>query len=158
MAKFLELLFEETKDTVLHKTTVYKKFNEAGVPLTWNRLCLTRIYFEKKVVMPPFTPNKKVTLVLPLKSPEENLSRVEEEITNILINKIDKEQEAFKLPVRLADIQKEYQLQLKINEPPLFVVTKQLETEMDTFFYKVLESRNVIKDAIVAHLKEKYPE
>lgn len=40
MSKYLLHLFNEAGDTILFKSTVLKKFNEAGVPLTWTRLCL----------------------------------------------------------------------------------------------------------------------
>lgn len=81
MAKFLMLLFEEVRDGIYFKSTIVKKFNEAGVPLTWSRLCLTKVHFEKKIIMPPFNINTKVTIVLPLYSSEENLQGVEAAIS-----------------------------------------------------------------------------
>ena len=70
MARFLLLLFEEMGDTVLYKHTVLNKYNESGVPLTWARLVLTKVQYEKKTAFPPWNPERKVTVVLPLKTPE----------------------------------------------------------------------------------------
>jgi hypothetical protein len=52
---------------------VINKYNQAGVPITWARISPFNFYFEKKQAFPPWAPNTKVTLVLPLKTLEENL-------------------------------------------------------------------------------------
>jgi hypothetical protein len=49
MANFLEKLFGEACETILYKSTVLNKFNEAGVPLTWARLVSMKNQFEKKL-------------------------------------------------------------------------------------------------------------
>ena len=49
-------------------------------------------------------------------------------------------------------------MNLDVRDPPLFILTKQLEVEMDQLFYKVLEGRLNIKNSIVNHLKENYPQ
>ena len=49
-------------------------------------------------------------------------------------------------------------MQLGITDPPLFVVTKQIEVEMDNFFYKVLEQRGNIKNEVIGYLIQKYSE
>lgn len=51
-------------------------------------------------------------------------------------------------------MQKEVQLSLDIWAPPLFVITKQLETTLDNLFYKTLEERGVIREAVIKFLKE----
>ncbi len=77
MTKFLQLLFKESLTIYIPKSNVLKKFNEAGVPVTWTRLVLSRIFFEKKAAYPPWAPSKKICLVLPMKDPEENIQIVE---------------------------------------------------------------------------------
>lgn len=88
----------------MSKPTVINKFNEAGVPLTWSRLCLAKNLFEKKAVIPPWHPSNKTTLVLPLKSPEENLETTERLISRIIILKIEKAPADFKLPIKITEI------------------------------------------------------
>ena len=89
MARFLLKLFEEAgPDRVLQKTTVINKYNQAGVPITWNRIAPENIYFEKKQPYPPWAPTTKVTLILPMKPLEENLKDLESLILTILFEKI----------------------------------------------------------------------
>ena len=57
--------------------------------MTWARIISENIYFEKKHPFPPWTINQKVTLILPLKSLEENLTDLEKLILDIIIDKID---------------------------------------------------------------------
>lgn len=52
MARFLNMLFEEAGDEILDKDTVINKFNEAGVPITWSRLTMMKVHFEKKIEVP----------------------------------------------------------------------------------------------------------
>jgi hypothetical protein len=74
MATFLEMLFKEAGDEcILTRSSVINKFNEAGVPLTWARLASMNTLFEKKCCVPPLALNEKATIVVPLKSAEENL-------------------------------------------------------------------------------------
>ncbi|CDW90021.1 3-5 exonuclease family protein [Stylonychia lemnae] len=156
MASFLTKLFKESDKEYMLRSTVIRKYNESGVPITWARIASFKLYFEKKSNFPPWAPSKKVVLLLPLHDKETCLKRVEALISSIIQAKIDKELNKFKLPIRLADIQKEYNLQQKISDPPLFVVTKHLDVDMDTFFYKVLEARANIRNEVVNHLCEKY--
>lgn len=89
MAKFLLKLFEEAgEDTVLQRSTVNNKYNEAGVPLTWARLVGENVMFEKKTNFPPWAVSQKITVVLPLKSTEENLKELEQSIVNIIKEKV----------------------------------------------------------------------
>jgi hypothetical protein len=80
------------------------KYNEAGVPITWARLVSMNMMFEKKAWIPPLPQGEKVPVVLPLKSVEENLIDLEQQIKSILIKKINQTLEKFTLPIRLADI------------------------------------------------------
>jgi hypothetical protein len=64
------------------------KYNEAGVPITWARLVSENVMFEKKTYFPPWSTNQKVTIVLPLKTPEENLTELEQSIVNIISEKV----------------------------------------------------------------------
>lgn len=89
---------------------------------------------------------------MPLKSPEENLEDLEKSIIRILQEKIERDQAKFTLPVRLAEMQKEIQLSLDLWAPPLFVVTRQLETTIDNLFYKTFEERGVVREATIKHL------
>ena len=89
MANFLRMLFKEAGEILLPKSTVLAKFNEAGVPITWCRILPSNVMFEKKTVFPPYTPANKVTIVLPLASPEENLANLESSLIKILSEKID---------------------------------------------------------------------
>lgn len=77
MADFLLLLFKEYDKIVLTKSEVINKYNEAGVPITWARIAPLNIMFEKKTNMPPWSLSQKITVVLPLKSAEENLKDLE---------------------------------------------------------------------------------
>ena len=89
MADFLEILWREAgPEGILTRQTVMDKYNEAGVPITWARLVSMNTLFEKKVWMEPLPPGDKANIVLPLKSPEENLKRLEVSIVNIIIEKI----------------------------------------------------------------------
>lgn len=63
--------------------------------------------FVKNQVLPPWNLNTKITLVLPLKSAEENLQNLESSIVSILTEFIENKRDKFILPVRLADMQKE---------------------------------------------------
>ena len=153
MAKFLLLLFEEQGTPYLIKENVLRKYNEAGVPITWQRLQITRVMFEKKVNLPPWSSKVKVTIIVPMGNSDHMLKNIEEQVSNILITKVDKEHEKFPLPVRLAEIQKEYQLNMRIDEPPLFIVNKLLDSDMDTLFYKTLEQRRVVRDSLIKHLR-----
>lgn len=58
-----------------------KKYNEAGVPITWSRLCMTRIFFEKKVNYPPWSLKTKVTILVPMKSKDNLISEIENSIS-----------------------------------------------------------------------------
>eukprot|EP00347_Sterkiella_histriomuscorum_P014499 403360645 len=159
MAKFLEnILTEEREKGYMLKSTVLRRFNEYWVPITWARIASFQVYYEKKTCYPPWSPSKKITIMLPLLDKDNQVKIVESSITQIIQDKIDKDLEKFKLPIRLADIQKEYQMRLKITEPPLFVVVKQLEVDMDQFFYKVLEQRGNISQAVLKHLRENHSE
>lgn len=109
MARFLDILFKENAETgYLLKSTVTRKFNESGVPVTWPRMASVKTFFEKKTMFPPWAPTKKVTVVLPLHDADHNIRRVEECVINMIIKKIDKELDKFLLPIRIADVQKEY--------------------------------------------------
>ena len=61
---------------------------------------------------------------MPMKSLEDNLRDLENQVVRILQEKVDKEQAKFNLPVRLAEMQKEINLSLEIWQPPLFIITK----------------------------------
>lgn len=158
MMEFMQMLFKEADDTILMKQSILNKFNEANVPITWARLVSTNCIFEKKTVFPPWSLTTKIAIVLPLKSPEENLSVLEQSIIEILIDKINQTKEKFTLPVRLAEMQKEIQLRLDIRSPPLFIILKQLNNmSLDHLFYHVLEDRGIIREGVLNYLKEKYP-
>ena len=102
MTRFLQLVLDESPIGYLPKSSVMKKFNEAGVPITWARL--DKVYFDKKNFFPPWAASKKISLVLPLRDEQTNLKRAEESIINIIKGKIDLQKENFKLPIRLAEI------------------------------------------------------
>ena len=104
MANFLKMLFEEAGEIILTRSSVMGKFNEAGVPITWARLASMNTMFEKKTVFPPWAPSQKVTLVLPLASPDANLQELETSILEILKEKIDTQKDKFSLPVRVAEV------------------------------------------------------
>jgi hypothetical protein len=93
---------------------------------------------------------------MPLKSAEENLIDLEASIVRILQEKIEKETVKFTLPVRLAEMQKEIQLSLDIWSPPIFIITKQIDTTVDNLFYKVLEERGNVREQIISYLRTKY--
>lgn len=80
------------------------KYNEVGVPITWARLVSMNILFEKKVWMEPLPASEKVSIVLPLKSPEENLKELEVSIVKIIVEKISQMKEKFTIPVRLGEM------------------------------------------------------
>jgi len=71
------MLFEDAGGRWLLRGEVIDKYNESGVPITWSRIAPFGHFFEKKTVVPPFSPSEKKTLVLPLKSSEENLTDLE---------------------------------------------------------------------------------
>lgn len=108
MGRFLDILLQEAPNGYLLKSTLMRKYNESGVPITWPRLLSVRPLFEKKNNFPPWSLATKIAVVVPLRDPETNVQRVEERIAQIIHEKIDKEQAKFKLPIRIADIQKEY--------------------------------------------------
>lgn len=64
MSDFLLLLFKEANSEFIFKQNALKKYNEAGVPITWSRLCLERVQFEKKVNFPPWAMSTKVTILV----------------------------------------------------------------------------------------------
>jgi len=45
-------------------------------------------------------------------------------------------------------------MQLRVTDPPLFIVTKSVEIDMDSFFYKVLEQRGNIKNEVISYLMQ----
>jgi hypothetical protein len=49
-------------------------------------------------------------------------------------------------------------LGMPIRSPPLFVITKQVDTNLsvDNLFYKVLEQRGYIREAIILELKTSF--
>lgn len=108
MVKFLDMLFKSSRNGYVLRSTVLNKFNEAGVPITWQRMASLKTYFEKKNHYPPFSLQNKVTVIVPLKDPEANVARVEECITEMIIKRVDTELSKFKLPIRINDIQKDY--------------------------------------------------
>jgi len=55
MAGFLQILFKEHPNLPLYKTTVIRKYIEAGVPITWPRITPLKLHYEKKISLPPFT-------------------------------------------------------------------------------------------------------
>ena len=89
MVNFLKKLFEEAGERVLLKSEVLEKYNESGVPITWPRIATFNVFFEKKTILPPYAPTDKKTVLLPLKSPKENLEELEQSILGILTEKID---------------------------------------------------------------------
>jgi len=104
MATFLKETIQEGGKGYALKSTVLRKLNEYAVPITWNRVAPFKIFYETKSVYPPWAPSKKVTLMIPLRDDETNIRMVEETIIEIITEKIEKDQEKFKLPIRLADI------------------------------------------------------
>jgi hypothetical protein len=44
-----------------------------------------------------------------------------------------------------------------LRSPPLFVITKQLDSTLDNLFYKILEQRGNIREAIIKYLRLSYP-
>lgn len=108
MANFLKKLFSESGNGYVLKTTALAKYNEAGVPITWSRLVSTNVMFEKKSNYPPWSQSQKVTVLIPLSDTESNVRALENAVTQIIIERIEKEGDKFSLPIRLADIQKDY--------------------------------------------------
>ena len=72
--------------------------------MTWARISPENIYFEKKQAYPPWSLNTKVTLILPLKSLEENLKDLETLIFDILSDRIEQAKEKVTLPIRMQEI------------------------------------------------------
>lgn len=93
MSDFMKILFKESGSTVLFKQTITNKFNEAGVPLTWQRIQPYGYFFEKKTAFPPWDLKNKVTVVMPMKSAGENLEDLEVSIIRILKEKVEREGE-----------------------------------------------------------------
>ena len=77
MASFLKVLFNESENGYVLKTTALAKYNEANVPITWSRLVSTNVFFEKKSNYPPWALTQKVTILLPLKDSETNVKTFE---------------------------------------------------------------------------------
>lgn len=98
MKEMLQLLFKEHPDTILFKHTVIKKFNEASVPLTWNRLTEWDGFFEKKINMPPWK-KRQQQVIMPLNDGETNVRKAESFISDYIISLIDKQKEGFSFPV-----------------------------------------------------------
>ncbi|CDW72630.1 UNKNOWN [Stylonychia lemnae] len=158
MISFLAKLFKESQHEYLLKSTVVRKYNEAGVPFIQPRIAQHKTYYEKKNNYPPWALSQKVEIWLPFLDQESFLKRVESQISLIIQAKIDRLLEKFKLPIMQVDIQKDYNLQLQILDPPLHVVTRCLKVDMDTFFNKVLEIRGNIRNEVARYLCEKYIE
>lgn len=88
MARFLSMLLEEAGDMWLTRDWVLNRYKESGVPITWPRIATFNIYFEKKAVVPPFSEKEKKVLILPLKSPDANITDLEDAIVEILLDKV----------------------------------------------------------------------
>ena len=81
----MRLLFREVgENCVLYKSFVIRKFIEAGVPLTWNKLCAAQVIYEKKTSFPPWNPKRQFILVFPINSVDENNQKVEYYVTKII--------------------------------------------------------------------------
>lgn len=91
MAGFLKKLLDEEPRGYLLKSTIIREHNATYVPITWTRIAQFNYYFEVKGNYPPWAPSKKVTFIVPLKSPDENIKEVESIISSIIKEKIDKD-------------------------------------------------------------------
>ena len=47
-------------------------------------------------------------------------------------------------------------MNMKPRDPPLFIVTKQFDIDIDNFFYQILESRESLRSQIISHISSKY--
>ena len=62
--------------------------------------------------------------ILPLKSEEENIQLLEQYVSEIIFELILKNKEKFSFPIRINDIQRDYQLKLQDIEPPIFIILR----------------------------------
>ena len=145
LGDFMKMLFREAgSDCVLYKSWVFKKFREAGIPLTWNKLLASNLIFEKQSQFPPWAPKRIFTFVFPIKSAQENLDILEDKIILILKERNSVENEAekvsFRLPIDLNLITKAYHNQISLRDASLFIVGKQFGQSIQGFFYRILNN------------------
>ncbi|CDW77758.1 3-5 exonuclease family protein [Stylonychia lemnae] len=158
-AEFMRLLFQEVgQNCILYKSIVIKKFIEAGVPLTWNKLCSAQVVYEKKTCFPPWNLKRSFILVLPINDVDQNNQVVQKCATQIITQMIDDQKENFKLPIQVTEISKIYHKIINLRDPPLFIVAKQQCQSLEGYFYRILETNETIKYNIVQHLKSNYSE
>lgn len=113
--------------------------------------------FEKCVVLPPWSEKQKQAICLPWKSQEENLSRCEEILTQVILKKFSKthtKEKPFKLPIRANDVQRDYFMTHELCDPPLFLIIKSYDVSLEDFLYDIIEKRNRVRSITLEKLEK----